>query len=128
MCIVIVVVIIELNSLLLLIQVMGLEDVYVFDGGEVHLDSNATLGNASAEVREIQLVTLHVQDRGTFQLHSVDKSLQFQMSTTNMTVSCAVVFSLICSMKITVFSSPAFYGIRWNRKGVYENFTMSVRK
>ena len=81
---------------------MGLEDVYVFDGGEVHLDSNATLGNASAEVREIQLVTLHVQDRGTFELHTVDKRLQFQMSTTNTTVSCTVVLSL----QITVFSSP----------------------
>ena len=84
------------------IQVIGLEDVYVFDGGEVHLDSNATLGNASAEVREIQLVTLHVQDKGTFQLHSVDKSLQFHMSTTNMSVSCTVVFTL----QITVSSSP----------------------
>ena len=120
--------IIEVNSLLLLTQVMGLEDVYVFDGGEVHLDSNATLGNASAEVREIQLVTLHVQDRGTFQLHTVDKSLQFQMSTTNMTVSCTVVFSLSCCMQITVFSSPAFYGISWNKKVVYENITRSVMK
>jgi len=66
---------------------MGLEDVYVFDEGEVHLDSNATLGGASAKIREIELLTLHVQDRGTFDLHSVDKNLHFHISTTNMTVS-----------------------------------------
>ena len=73
---------------------MGLQDLYVFDGGEVHLDSNASLGSESAIVRDIQLVTLHVQDRGTFTLHAVDKILHFQMSTTNMTVSWIVLFVL----------------------------------
>ena len=72
---------------------MGLQDLYVFDGGEVHLDSNASLGNESTMIRNIQLVTLHVQDRGTFELHTEDKNFQFQISSTNVTVSWIVMFA-----------------------------------
>ena len=78
-----------------MLQVTGIEDLYVFDDGEVHLDSNASLGETDVK-REVLVETLHVQDRGTFELHTANRSLEFKLEATNITVSCRK-FVLNCS-------------------------------
>ena len=70
-------------------QLTGIEDLYVFNEGEVHLDSNASMAMkpSDATLRAVKVGTLQVQDRGTFELHTYDKEHGFTLHTTNMTVS-----------------------------------------
>ena len=58
----------------------------MFDDGEVHLDTNASLGE-SQDPQELHLETLHVQDRGILELHAYDKENGFNLAATNITVS-----------------------------------------
>ena len=50
----------------------GVEDLYVFDGGEVHLGPEASLSTHvdGAQSSTVNMETLHVQDRGRFELCS----------------------------------------------------------
>ena len=50
-------------------QVSGIEDLYVYKGGNVRLGKEARLGEVS-QVREVALQSLHVQDGGTFEVDS----------------------------------------------------------
>ena len=58
----------------------------MYDGGSFYSDSNSSLGNTTSP-GEYSLKWLHVQDRGTFELHSFDKNANSQISVTNLSVS-----------------------------------------
>ena len=64
----------------------GIDNLYVFDGGYVYIDTNGSMG-ADSMPGEIQLASVHVQDRGTFELFSYDKHVGMEMNLTNLTVS-----------------------------------------
>ena len=77
----------NIKSLLLfvLIQIQGIEDLYVFDGGSVTVDTNGSIGMTTPA--HVSLKSLHVQDKGTFQMDSHTKDNMFVMDSTNVTVS-----------------------------------------
>nr|XP_054759184.1 uncharacterized protein LOC129265193 [Lytechinus pictus] len=66
-------------------NVAGIDDLFVFDGGFVHLDANGSLGYDS-DPREHTLSSLHVQDGGTFWLESIDVCDRVSLSAYNITV------------------------------------------
>ena len=69
-----------------ILQVSGLEDIYVFDGGLVYMDTNASIAtNHSFAI--VSLKSLHVQDKGTFQLEAFDNTDTWEIDSTNITVS-----------------------------------------
>ena len=67
----------------------GIDDLYVFDGGEVVLGSNGSLvRNDGTQSRgKIDLGSLHVQDRGTFRLQTTHKDLEFNLNASDIMVS-----------------------------------------
>ena len=67
------------------IQIQGIEDLYVFDGGSVNVDTNGSIGMTTPA--RVSLNSLHVQDKGTFQMDSYTKDNMFVMDSTNVTVS-----------------------------------------
>ena len=60
----------------------------MFDGGSLYSDSNSSLGNATT-AGEYSLKWLHVQDGGTFELHSSQKDLASCIAVTNLSVGCS---------------------------------------
>ncbi|XP_038052472.1 uncharacterized protein LOC119725183 [Patiria miniata] len=66
-------------------KVTGIDDLFVFDGGYVSVDTNGSIGEYALS-GEIQLSSIHVQDRGTFELFSYDKHIGVDIDVTNMTV------------------------------------------
>lgn len=68
-----------------LFQIWGVQDLFVFDFGSFFSDSNSSLGR-DTDPGQYSLQSLHVQDRGVFELHSSDKDLTSQLSITNLTV------------------------------------------
>ncbi|XP_070535283.1 uncharacterized protein [Ptychodera flava] len=66
-------------------RVLGIEDLFVFDDGYVSFDTNSSLGNHS-NIGELELKSLHVQDRGTFELISYTKHIDMSIKLTNLTV------------------------------------------
>ncbi|KAI0232403.1 hypothetical protein LSAT2_017271 [Lamellibrachia satsuma] len=55
------------------------------DDGEVHLNSNASLWETIV-VWEVLVETLHIHDRGTFELHMPKHSPEFRLEATNITI------------------------------------------
>ena len=51
-------------------QVTGMEDIFVFDGGTVAVDTNGSIGTTNQKAH-VSLKSLHVQDKGTFQMKGV---------------------------------------------------------
>jgi hypothetical protein len=92
--------------LFFLIQIQGIEDLYVFDGGSVTVDTNGSIGMITPA--HVSLKSLHVQDKGTFQMdsHTIDKI--FVIDATNITVSFInniiqfFTSEVICSICMTV--------------------------
>ena len=74
-----------------LFQISGLEDIYVFDGGLVYLDTNGSIATNHVPAI-VSLKSLHVQDKGTFQLKAYHDAYTWDIDITNITVS----FCLIC--------------------------------
>ena len=72
-------------SCLHLFQIRGVQDLFVFDHGSFFADSNSSLGNDTAP-GEYSLRSLHVQDRGVFELHSSKKDTASVLSLYNLTV------------------------------------------
>lgn len=58
----------------------------MFDHGTFYGDSNSSLGKDTVPGQYL-VKSLHVQDRGVFELHSTDKKLTSRLSLTNLTVS-----------------------------------------
>ena len=69
-----------------MLQIWGVQDLFVFDHGSFFSDSNSSLGRHTAP-GQYSLQSLHVQDRGVFELHSSDKDLTSVLSLFNLTVS-----------------------------------------
>jgi len=66
------------------VQVYGIEDIYVFDGGLVNLDTNGSIGS---DVKgHTSLKSLYVQADGTFQMSAFNISNTFTSNITNVTV------------------------------------------
>lgn len=61
----------------------------MFDHGTFYGDSNSSLGKDTVPGQYL-VKSLHVQDRGVFELHSTDKKLTSRLSLTNLTVSDAI--------------------------------------
>ena len=57
----------------------------MFDGGSVSVDTNGSIG--TSQKAEVRLKSLHVQDKGTFELRSYDINNEFKTEITNITVS-----------------------------------------
>lgn len=72
-------------SRLYLLQIRGVQDLFVFDHGSFFADSNSSLGTDTAP-GEYSLQSLHVQDRGVFELHSSKKDTASVLSLYNLTV------------------------------------------
>lgn len=66
-------------------QILGIEDLFVYDDGSFYSDSNSSLG-LNTEAGEYEMKSLHVQSGGTFELFSIDKQLNSRLTTTNLTV------------------------------------------
>lgn len=58
----------------------------MFDGGVVTVDTNGSIGTTNQKAH-ISLKSLHVQDKGTFQMKTYTPQNQFTMVATNLTVS-----------------------------------------
>lgn len=58
----------------------------MFDHGTFYGDSNSSLGKDTVPGQYL-VKSLHVQDRGVFELHSTDKKSTSRLSLTNLTVS-----------------------------------------
>ena len=69
-----------------LFQISGLEDIYVFDGGLVYLDTNGSIATNHVPAI-VSLKSLHVQDKGTFQLKAYHDAYTWDIDITNITVS-----------------------------------------
>ena len=67
------------------LQISGVEDLYVLDGGSFFSDSNSSIGGDSLP-GQYKLKSLHVQNKGTFELHAYDLSINSQLTLTNLTV------------------------------------------
>ena len=67
------------------LQIWGVQDLFVFDHGSFYSDANSSLGR-DEHPGQFSLQSLHVQDRGVFELHSSNKDLTSQLSLTNLTV------------------------------------------
>lgn len=72
-------------------KVSGLEDIYVFDGGLVSLDTNGSIATNHAPAI-VSLKSLHVQDKGTFDLKAYHDAYTWDIDVTNVTVSGIFVF------------------------------------
>ena len=72
-----------------LFQVSGLEDIYVFDGGLVSLDTNGSIATNHVPAI-VSLKSLHVQDKGTFQLKAYHDAYTWDIDSTNITVSSII--------------------------------------
>ena len=70
----------------------------MFDHGSFYSDSNSSLGRDTSP-GEHSVQSLHVQDRGVFELNSFDKKLISQLSLTNLTVK--KIFYLFIISQIT---------------------------
>lgn len=70
-------------------QVTGMEDIFVFDGGAVAVDTNGSIGTTNQKAH-VSLKSLHVQDKGTFQMKTYTTQNQFTMEATNITVRLTV--------------------------------------
>ena len=57
----------------------------MFDEGSVTVDTNGSIGMTTPA--RVSLNSLHVQDKGTFQMDSYTKDNMFIMDSTNVTVS-----------------------------------------
>ena len=66
----------------------------MFDHGSFYSDANSSLGR-NEHPGQFSLQSLHVQDRGVFELHSSDKDLTSQLSLTNLTVSKLYILSIL---------------------------------
>ena len=67
-------------------QVSGLEDIYVFDGGLVSVDTNGSIATDHSPAI-VSLKSLHVQDKGTFELKAYHDAYTWDIDATNITVS-----------------------------------------
>ena len=67
-------------------QVSRLEDIYVFDGGLVSVDNNGSIATNHAPAI-VSLKSLHVQDKGTFELKAYHDAYTWDIDATNITVS-----------------------------------------
>ena len=88
-------------------QIQGIEDLYVFDGGSVTVDTNGSIGMTTPA--HVSLKSLHVQDKGTFQMDSHTIDTIFVIDATNITVSFInniihffFTSEVICSICMTV--------------------------
>ena len=68
-----------------LLQLLGLEDLYVFNGGKVKLETTALVGNGT-KPGEMVLSSLHVQNKGYFQITTIENENDVIMGMTNLTV------------------------------------------
>ena len=67
-------------------QLLGLEDLHVFNGGSVHVEPTALIGNGSRP-GEIVMNSLHVQNKGYFQVRTIDSENDVSMKLHNISVS-----------------------------------------
>ncbi|XP_033640829.1 uncharacterized protein LOC117301055 [Asterias rubens] len=89
-------------------KVTGIDNLYVFDGGYVYIDTNGSMG-ADSMPGEIQLASVHVQDRGTFELFSYDKHVGMEMNLTNLTVYGGGLFKSNDRFDVTALHLVAVY-------------------
>ena len=66
----------------------------MLDHGSFYSDSNSSLGRDTSP-GEYSVQSLHVQDRGVFELNSFDKKLISQLSLTNLTVKKIIYLFII---------------------------------
>ena len=71
---------------MILFQLSGLEDLYVFNGGQVKIETTTLIGNATGP-GQIALNSLHVQSKGYFQIKTMENENDVFMSLKNFTVS-----------------------------------------
>ena len=68
------------------LQLLGIEDLHVFNGGSVHVEPTTLLGNGTSP-GEIIMNSLHVQNKGYFQVKTADSENDVSMKLHNISVS-----------------------------------------
>ena len=68
------------------LQLLGIEDLHLFNGGSVHVEPTTLIGNGTRP-GEIVLNSLHVQNKGYFQVKTVDSENDVSMKLHNISVS-----------------------------------------
>ena len=71
-------------------QLLGIEDLHVFNRGSVHVEPTTLMGNGTAP-GEIFINSLHVQNKGYFQVKTVDNENDVIMKLNNISVSATYV-------------------------------------
>ncbi|CAH1775844.1 unnamed protein product, partial [Owenia fusiformis] len=89
-------------------HITGLEDVYVFDGGMVVIDSNSSVGENSV-AGQVNIETVHVQDGGTFELKSYDNNDAWELDVVNITVYGGGHFKANAQLNVTATHLFAIY-------------------
>ena len=79
-----------------------MEDIFVFDGGAVAVDTNGSIGTTNRKAH-VSLKSLHVQDKGTFQMKTYTTQNQFTMEATNITVRLTVKCIFISSQSLSYY-------------------------
>ena len=73
-------------TLIAISQLLGIEDLYVFNGGSVKVEPTTLMGNGTKR-GEMFLRSLHVQNKGHFQINSIVSELDVIMKLHNFSVS-----------------------------------------
>ncbi|KAK3576661.1 hypothetical protein CHS0354_004945 [Potamilus streckersoni] len=89
-------------------HVSGLDDVYVFDGGSVTVDTNGSIGLTHFP-GTVSLKSLHVQDKGTFEMRTYSVSHPFSMDATNISIYGGGHFKVNTGLNMTVHHLFAIY-------------------
>ena len=68
----------------------GIEDLYVYNGGSVTVDTNGTIGLKTLDpitsARTISLKSIHIQDKGLLKLDAVSVDQPFVLDATSIQV------------------------------------------
>ncbi|XP_076091252.1 uncharacterized protein LOC143063127 [Mytilus galloprovincialis] len=88
-------------------EIQGIEDLYVFDGGSVTVDTNGSIGMTTPA--RVSLKSLHVQDKGTFQMDSYTKDNMFVMDSTNVTIYGGGHFKVNTGLNMTTHHLMAIF-------------------
>ena len=76
----------NLSKIIFCQQLLGIEDLHVFNGGKVQMEPTILMGNGT-KPGEIVITSLHVQNKGYFQVNTISSENDVIMKLHNISVS-----------------------------------------
>ncbi|XP_060557569.1 uncharacterized protein LOC132717977, partial [Ruditapes philippinarum] len=89
-------------------KVSGMEDLYVFKGGLVSIDTSGSIATSHTSAK-VSMKSLHVQEAGTFEMKSYTSLDSFNMDATNISIYGGGHFKVNTALKMTVHHLLAVY-------------------